>query len=253
MADEYHYLSELQRSEMRHSDGAYRAGGGGIDADHAPEFDALKSAVGDCRGLSVLDAGCGIGKFSPLLNRAHSLVGVDFSWEGLIRFQKPHCPTSLLQADATRLPLQSGTFDLALCTQLISHLPTHERRVALLRELARVLKPGGRLILTAMHYSFRYRDKAIPQEEVENGSFYHRFEAAELRGLLSEAFTVERLHGYWIYLPKTYWLFMALGPWRGHWDRLWRNRPLSLKYGKYLLAVCTPNSVDEKAHSVHSK
>ena len=250
-------LCRLQIAEMRARDRSYAAGGGCLGGADSPEFDALKFALEDCRGLSVLDAGCGVGKFSPLVKRADYLLGVDFSWEGLLRFQEPTCPTGLLQADATRLPLQDHTFDVALCCQVLSHLPTHQHRIALLRELARVLKPNGRLVLTVMHYSFRYRLKAIPQEAEEWGTFYHRFEVPELRELLSNSFTIQRLHGYWIYLPKTYWLFMALGPWRGYWDRLWRNRPLSLKYGKYLLAMCSPKSprnlVEESAHSAHSR
>ena len=140
------------------------------------------------------------------------------------------------------MPVQDRVFDIALCCQVLSHLPTVDLRSDLLRELARVLKPDGRLILTTMHYSFRYRRRLIPQEAEDNGSFYHRFEVSELRELLSERFTIRSLRGYWIYLPKTYWLFMALGSWRGYWDRIWRNLPLSLTYGKYLLAVCSPKS-----------
>ena len=140
------------------------------------------------------------------------------------------------------MPVQDHVFDIALCCQVLSHLPTPALRSDLLNELARVLKPDGRLILTAMHYSFRYRRRLIPQEAEEGGSFYHRFEVSELRDLLSERFTIRLLHGFWIYLPKTYWLFIRLGHWRAYWDRIWRNLPLSLKYGKYLLAVCSPKS-----------
>ena len=235
-------LCALQESEMSVRDNEYRAGSGGMDAWHAPEFDAVRAALGDCRGLSVLDAGCGVGKFTPIVRNAGCFLGVDFSWEGLVRFQKPTCVTELVQGDVTRMPVQDHVFDIALCCQVLSHLPTPILRSDLLNELARILKPNGRLILTAMHYSFRYRRRLIPQEAEEGGSFYHRFEVPELRDLLSERFTIRSLRGYWIYLPKTYWLFMALGSWKAYWDRIWRNLPLSLKYGKYLLAVCSPKS-----------
>jgi SAM-dependent methyltransferase len=213
-----------------------------VDAWHAPEFDALKVAVGNCCGLGVLDAGCGVGKFNSIFKHADYLLGVDLSWEGLVRFQKPAQAGTigLIQGDVTQLPVQDQAFDLALSLQVLSHLPTADLRANLLRELARVLKADGRLIITVMHYSFRYRRRMIPQEVEEDGSFYHRFEVSELRDLLSKQFTIRALHGYWIYLPKTYWLFMALGRWRAYWDRIWRTRPLSLTYGKYLLAVCSP-------------
>ena len=47
-------LCALQQSEMNARDNAYRAGSGGMDAWHAPEFDAVRAALGDCRGLSAL-------------------------------------------------------------------------------------------------------------------------------------------------------------------------------------------------------
>jgi SAM-dependent methyltransferase len=239
---EQNELSPLQRSEMSFRDRGYVSGQGAeIDAWHAPELDALKAAIGNCGGLAVLDAGCGVGKFNSIIKHADFLLGVDFSWEGLVRFQKPNqVRTGLIQGDVTEMPIQDNAFDLALSLQVLSHLPTSDLRAKLLSELARVLKPDGRLIITVMHYSFRYRRRMIPQESEENGSFYHRFEVAELRDLLSKQFTIRTLHGYWIYLPKTYRLFMALGKWRGYWDRIWRSRPLSLTYGKYLLALCSP-------------
>lgn len=233
-------LCPLQQAEMAARDRAYRRGAGRLRVADVPEFDAVRAALGDSRGRTIVDVGCGVGKFNPLLNNPAYLLGVDLSWEGLTRFQKPDCPVGLLQADATRLPVGERLFDIALCCQVLSHLPTHDHRARLLSELARVLKPHGSLILTAMHYSFRYRQKSIPQEAEEYGTFYHRVEVTELRDLLSREFNIRLLQGYWIYLPKTYWLFMALGPLRGYWDRLWRNRPLSLVYGKYLLAVCSP-------------
>jgi SAM-dependent methyltransferase len=236
-------LSALQKSEMDVRDNEYRAGLGGLDAWHAPELDAVRAELGDCRSLSILDAGCGIGKFTHIIKNADSFLGVDLSWEGLVHFQRPaRVTTGLVQGDVTRMPIQDRVFDVALSCQVLSHLPTADLRSDLLRELARVLKPDGRLILTAMHYSFRYRRRLIPQEAEEDGSFYHRFEVSELRDLLSERFTIRSLHGYWIYLPKTYWLFMALGSWRAYWDRIWRTLPLSLTYGKYLLAVCSTKS-----------
>jgi len=232
----------MQESEMDFRDREYRTGfNSRVDAWHAPEFDAVKAALGDCRGLSLLDAGCGVGKFTPIVKNAGCFLGIDLSWEGLVRFQRPSCgAVGLVQGDVTRMPVQGRVFDIALSCQVLSHLPTADLRSRFLAEMARVLKPDGRLILTAMHYSFRYRRKLIPQEAEENGSFYHRFEVPELREVLSERFTIHSFHGYWIYLPKTYRLFMALGSWRAYWDRIWRSLPLSLTYGKYLLAVCSP-------------
>jgi SAM-dependent methyltransferase len=235
-------LSALQKTEMEARDNDYRASlNSQVDAWHAPEFDAIRAALGDSTGLSLLDAGCGVGKFNRAIRNAEHVLAIDFSWEALIRFQRPACASlGLVQSDITRMPIRDRVFDVALSCQVLSHLPTPDLRSQFLSELARVLKPGGRLILTAMHYSFRYRRRQIPQEAMKDGSFYHRFEVEEFRELLSERFRILSLHGYWIYLPKTYWLFRALGKKNAYWDRIWRSLPLSLTYGKYLLAVCSP-------------
>jgi ubiquinone/menaquinone biosynthesis C-methylase UbiE/uncharacterized protein YbaR (Trm112 family) len=235
-------LCALQKIEMEARDNEYRASlNSHVDAWHAPEFDAIRAALGDSCGLSILDAGCGVGKFNRAIRNAECVLAIDFSWEALIRFQRPGCASlGLMQSDVTRMPVRDHVFDVALSCQVLSHLPTPDLRSQFLSELARVLKPGGRLILTAMHYSFRYRRRQIPQEATKDGSFYHRFEVEEFRELLSERFSILSLHGYWIYLPKTYWLFLALGTKNAYWDRIWRSLPLSLTYGKYLLAVCSP-------------
>lgn len=48
--------------------------------------------------------------------------------------------------DATAIPVEVGSFDVVLCTEVLEHVPHPERVIA---EFARVLKPGGRLLLSA--------------------------------------------------------------------------------------------------------
>lgn len=52
----------------------------------------------------------------------------------------------VLQASATALPFRAGSFDAVLCSHLLKHLPAQDVR-ALLGEVHRVLRPGGRLLL----------------------------------------------------------------------------------------------------------
>lgn len=90
----------------------------------------------------VLDAGCGSGRVFQhrLAGRVRRVVGVDVTEE--LR-ENPQIDDAL-KGDLARLPLRSDTFDLVIVSHVAEHLTEPE---AVFRELARVLKPGGRLLL----------------------------------------------------------------------------------------------------------
>src|SRR5579884_2141772 len=94
--------------------------------------------------LAVLDVGCGTGAMSEILSRWGRVLSADFSPLAL-RFSRRRGLRSLVQADAMRLPLASGRFDVAVAMDVLEHLPDDRAAVC---ELYRVLKPGGRLLVT---------------------------------------------------------------------------------------------------------
>jgi SAM-dependent methyltransferase len=91
----------------------------------------------EARGV-LLDVGCGARPYQPLLPAGVRSFGVDAA------------PAAGTRADAWALagalPFSAGAFDTVLCTQVLEHLPNP---AAALAEVARVLAPGGRLVLTA--------------------------------------------------------------------------------------------------------
>ncbi len=100
---------------------------------------------------SVLDMGCGAGLDSLLLARRMGaggrLIGVDFSWPMLARARCAAAASDarnviFCQADAERLPLGDGTIDAAVSNGIFNLNPA---RGAIIRELARCIRPGGRL------------------------------------------------------------------------------------------------------------
>lgn len=107
---------------------------------------AYRFAAERVRGLRVLDAGCGEGYGCDLLARTAALVvGADLD-EALIRRARRRYPVARFEpVNLVALPHSDGAFDAVVSLQVIEHL--HEPW-EFLRECARVLRPGGSLILS---------------------------------------------------------------------------------------------------------
>lgn len=99
-------------------------------------------------GLSggILDAGVGTGRNMAFYPDGFSVVGIDFSPAMLAQAERRRhlSPVSveLRQMDVTQLDFPAGAFDAAVATFLFCVLPD-ELQVAALRELGRVVRPGG--------------------------------------------------------------------------------------------------------------
>lgn len=115
----------------------------GIEADRLAAFvDALDE------GARVLDAGCGGG--DPVLRRlsgAVTAVGLDVA-RGQLDLASEAAPEArLVQSDLSRLPLADDTVDGIVALHSLIHVPLDAHSDAI-EEFARVLAPGGRLLLT---------------------------------------------------------------------------------------------------------
>jgi len=99
-------------------------------------------------GAMVLDVGCGTGVLFPMLlekvGQARHIVGLDISSEMLRQAKAKGYPVECVQGDAQNLPLQDETFDWVICNAVFPHFPDKLRA---LREIRRVLKDGGRLVI----------------------------------------------------------------------------------------------------------
>lgn len=94
-------------------------------------------------GLRLLDVGCGPGTFHRALRRLR-IIGVDSSF-GMLREAAQHSHTRCTQGDAQRLPIADRCVDRVMCNYVLFHVPDRE---AALREMRRVVRPGGRVVLT---------------------------------------------------------------------------------------------------------
>ena len=143
-ADAEHYLAE-------HGDFL-----GDVDFVWCPELvrEADARLLGDVRGRRVLEVGCGAAMCARWLRtRGAEVVGLDLS-AAMLRHaaatgDRLGLPVPLVQADAERLPFGDASFDLA-CSAF-GAVPFVADSAAVMREVARVLRPGGRWVFAVTH------------------------------------------------------------------------------------------------------
>ena len=136
------------------------------------------------RGSRLLDLGCGTGREAfGAARRGHAVVAVDLVHamlaNGRTAAASVGLPIEWLRAEASTLPFASHSFDGALLVcQFLEHFHGRARRVSILREAARVVKPGGRLVLSVhnglwrpgpRHWLLRYLRRRENGELPEEG------------------------------------------------------------------------------------
>ncbi|HEY3104545.1 MAG TPA: methyltransferase domain-containing protein [Pyrinomonadaceae bacterium] len=131
----------------------------------------------------ILDVGCGTGANLKMLSEFGDADGVDISRDAL-EFCRARGLTNVKLGAAESLPYDAGTFDLVTALDVVEHL---DDDVAGLREMRRVLRPGGRVLLFVPTFMFLWG----VQDDVSHHR--RRYRLAELRRAVSAAgFEVER-------------------------------------------------------------
>src|SRR5207248_1386422 len=111
----------------------------------------------DLDGRRVLEVACGRGGFARALTSVSrsvdTLVAADFSETAVSRGRASSRATDAVLrwvvADVQTLPHAGGVFDTVISCETIEHVPDPRAAIA---EMARVLRPGGRLLLTSPNY-----------------------------------------------------------------------------------------------------
>jgi len=125
-------------------------------------------------GSLVADLGCGNGKNIPAIREAGCVVIASDICAPLVQIacdsHSDNASASALVADCLCSPFRGGIFDAAISIAVLHHLSTEPRRVQALREAARLLRPGGRLLVYCWSYE---------QDEAKSRS-RHRFVAQDV-------------------------------------------------------------------------
>ncbi|HKS47221.1 MAG TPA: class I SAM-dependent methyltransferase [Amycolatopsis sp.] len=143
-----------------------------------------------CAGATVLEAGCGEGYGAGLIaERAGHVLALDYDEATTVHVARRYPRLWTVRGNLAFLPLASSTVDVVANFQVLEHLWD---QAAFLAECHRVLRPGGRLVVTTPNRLTFTPDSDTPLNP------YHTRELApsELDDLLREAaFSVELLHG----------------------------------------------------------
>jgi ubiquinone/menaquinone biosynthesis C-methylase UbiE len=130
----------------------------------AAALQQLVEAVGIQPGDQVLDVGCGDGLLTALAAAAAgptgAAVGVDAAPEMIGYAANSHPEATFVAGSATVLPFPDSHFDVVVCSLVLHHLEPASR-VTAVGEMARVVKPGGRLLLAEFTVPTRRRWRLV--------------------------------------------------------------------------------------------
>jgi len=147
----------------------------------------------------ILDAGCGNGKNMIYFKKnGHTVKGIDFS-ESLLKICKSK-DLDVLNSDIRNLPFENNTFDNTISIAVIHHLSTNEDRIKAIKELLRVTKKDGKILITVWaieqeahsRRAFKLGDNIVPFED--SFRYYHIFNEESFLNLIKD-FQIEKY--YW--------------------------------------------------------
>jgi ubiquinone/menaquinone biosynthesis C-methylase UbiE len=161
----------------------------------------------------ILDIGSGNGRNTKYKN--HTIFGIDISLQQLKSRNENNMKNNNLksnnfdcQANMTEIPFRSNTFDALLSIASFHHLKNDYERRKCLKEMNRVLKPNGKMLLSVWSINQPKKTKRIfrgygdtivywnkPNSTVSIPRYYYIFEVNEIKKLLSEFFVIEKY--YW--------------------------------------------------------
>lgn len=132
----------------------------------------------------LLDAGCGTGQMTKLLERYGEAVGLEIAPEA-IAFAQKRGVENIVQGSISDPPFAAGSFDLVLSLDVIEHV---DNDVHILNSLFEIVKPGGHLIVTVPAF------ESLWSEHDEINQHKRRYRVPQLREMMEDAgFDVTRI------------------------------------------------------------
>ncbi len=170
------------------------------------EFETYLKHIKD--GDNIIDIGCANGRLNSYLSKHKKVnyTGIDNS-EELLKQAKLTSNATFIQADMLKIPLPDESFSVACAIASFHHIPGKELKNRAMREIKRVLKKDGKLIITVWNLfqakykkyiwqarlkallsfgKYDFRDTYIPWGKSKIKRYYYAFTQKEIRKLLEE-------------------------------------------------------------------
>ncbi len=138
----------------------------------------VKSVLRKFKKGVALDAACGTGRYSDFLHSlGHSVTGVDISRAMLQKARKRNSLVNFIHSSLDKLQFEDNSFDLAICTLVLTHFP---KITKIIKELSRVVRNSGHLIISDINPWFvmmgghaKFRDKNGKRGYIRNYIHWH--------------------------------------------------------------------------------
>jgi ubiquinone/menaquinone biosynthesis C-methylase UbiE len=137
-------------------------------------LEVASELVGNTKDKMVLDAGCGTGRFTDFfIEEGANVISADTSKNMLKFLMEKNLNAKAINADIFNLPFKNNSFDLIVCSQVLTHLREYKRPLA---EFKRILNSDGiiiidiRNVLYPIHFIRKY---ILPKTEIDRDSRYN--------------------------------------------------------------------------------
>lgn len=142
----------MDREQLRENRRVWETLAESFDQTRTKPWETVRAFLAELPASSrVLDAGCGNGRHSVLIQETgHRLVGMDLSRKlvAIARTKVDSATPGWIEGAIEKLPFKDASFDAVTAIAVLHHVRGQRQRVAVLRELARVVRPGGRILLS---------------------------------------------------------------------------------------------------------
>ena len=165
------------------------------------------------KGSKILDIGCGNGR--NMKNSNYDFYGID-NCSNFVELAKKVSPNVFL-CEMTNLPFPDNYFDAIISIASFHHLSNNIRRTECLKEMSRVLKPNGKILLSIwsknqshnkkLDNKFNYGTNMVPFKDnkgnIIGNRFYYIFQLDEIYNLIQTFFKIEShnwIHGNEVFI-----------------------------------------------------